>query len=54
MKTIIAFLSRNLWIYVILAFALLIAGWFTIISLAVKHGPEELEIKKEPGSRISR
>ncbi len=47
MKTFFAFLSRNLWIYVVLAFIILISAWFTIIALAVKHGPQEIEVKKE-------
>jgi multidrug efflux pump subunit AcrB len=47
MKTIIAFLNRNPWIYVVLAFAILIGAWAAIITLAVKHSPEEIEVKKE-------
>jgi hypothetical protein len=47
MKTLVAFLSRNLWIYVILAFAILIGAWFTIISIAIKHAPQEIEVKKD-------
>jgi uncharacterized membrane protein YdbT with pleckstrin-like domain len=41
------FLNRHAWIYVVLAFLILIGAWFTIISLAVKHGPEEIEVKRE-------
>lgn len=47
MKTLFAFLARNPWIYVLLAFVVLISAWFTIIMLAVKHGPQEIKVKKE-------
>lgn len=47
MKALFAFLSRNPWIYVVLAFVVLISAWFTIILLAVKHGPQEIDVKKE-------
>ena len=40
----IGFLNRHPWIYVVLAFALLIAGWTTIILLANKHRPQEIEV----------
>lgn len=40
------FLNRNPWIYVVLAFLILIGAWFTIITLAVKYGPEEIEVKR--------
>lgn len=46
MKSFIAFLNRNPWIYVVLAFAILIGAWTTIITIAVKNSPEVIEVKK--------
>lgn len=46
-RKLIRFLNRNPWIYVVLVFLILIGAWFTIISLAIKHGPEEIEVKRE-------
>ena len=45
MKPITAFLSRNPWIYVVLAFALLIGAWSTLITLASKYTPQTIEVK---------
>ncbi|MBC8128216.1 MAG: hypothetical protein H8M99_13830 [Gloeobacteraceae cyanobacterium ES-bin-144] len=47
MKKLIAFLARNPWIYVVLAFAILIGAWSTFITLAAKYSPEPIEVKKE-------
>ncbi|MEI8039651.1 MAG: hypothetical protein WCJ14_14800 [Verrucomicrobiota bacterium] len=47
MKALAAFLSRHPWIYVVLAFSLLIGAWSTFISLAAKHGPQQIEWKKD-------
>lgn len=46
MKTVAAFLNRNPWIYIVLAFVLLIGAWSTLISIAVKHSPPQIEVKK--------
>ena len=46
MKPLAAFLSRHPWIYVVLAFMLLIGAWTTLISIAVKHTPPQIELKK--------
>ncbi len=43
----IGFLNRHPWIYVALAFGLLIGGWTTIVILASKHRPKEIEVKRE-------
>lgn len=48
MKAIAAFLSRHPWIYVVLAFAVLIGAWSTFISLAANHAPQPIEWKKDP------
>jgi hypothetical protein len=40
------FLSRHPWIYVVLAFLVLITAWSTLISIAVKHTPEVIEVRK--------
>lgn len=47
MKAVVAFLNRNPWIYVVLAFALLIGAWSTLISIAVKHSPQQIEVPRE-------
>ncbi len=41
MKTISEFVSRNPWIYVVLAFILLLTAWSTLISLAVEFAPDQ-------------
>lgn len=46
MKPIAEFLSRHPWLYVVLAFALLIGAWSTLISIAAKHSPEVIEVKR--------
>ncbi len=40
-----AFLSRHPWIYVVLAFMLLLGAWSTLITIAVKHTPRVIEVK---------
>ena len=40
------FLLRRPWILVVLAFALLIGAWSALISVAVKHSPQTIEVKK--------
>ena len=46
MNSVISFLNRHPWIYVVLAFGLLIAAWSTLISLAVENSPQQIEIRK--------
>ncbi len=46
MKHITSFVSRNPWIYVVLAFAVLVAAWSTLISIAIKHSPQQIELRK--------
>jgi hypothetical protein len=48
MKALIAYLNRHPWIYVLLAFALLIGAWSALISLAVKHKPQTIEVREQP------
>jgi hypothetical protein len=43
---IASFLSRNPWIYVVLAFILLISAWSTLITVAVKFSPKQIEVMK--------
>lgn len=38
------FLVRHPWILVFLAFALLLGAWGTLITIAVKHAPEQVEV----------
>lgn len=47
MKTITAFVSRNPWIYIVLAFVVLLAAWSTLISIAVEHSPQRIEVGGE-------
>ena len=47
MKSLVAFLARNPWIFVVLAFAALIGGWAVSITLAKRHAPEEIEVPRE-------
>jgi ABC-type arginine/histidine transport system permease subunit len=46
MKAISEFVFRNPWIYIVLAFVLLLAAWSTLISIAVKHTPQQIEVKR--------
>ncbi len=46
MKTISEFVFRNPWIYIVLAFVVLLAAWSTLISIAVKHTPERIEVQR--------
>lgn len=46
MKTVSAFVSRHPWIYVVLAFIILISAWSTLISIAVKFSPQRIEVSK--------
>lgn len=46
MKNIAEFISRHPWIYVVLAFALLLGAWSTLISIAAKHTPQVIEVRK--------
>lgn len=41
-----SFIQRNPWLFVVLAFVLLIAAWSTLIHLAKKSAPKEIEVKK--------
>jgi hypothetical protein len=38
--------SRTLWIWVILAFVILISAWTTLIIIASKNQPELIEIQE--------
>lgn len=42
----LSFLNRNPWIYVVLAFVLLISAWSALITLAVKNSPEKIEVMR--------
>jgi|GEM_PF-1839599 len=39
-----SFLNRHPWMYVVLAFVLLISAWSALITLAVKNSPERIEV----------
>ena len=38
------FLVRHPWVFVVFAFLLLIAAWSTLIAVAVKHAPQQVEV----------
>ncbi len=46
-----AFLIRHPWIFVVLAFALLLGAWSALIAIAVKHSPQQVEIQAPSTSR---
>ena len=46
MKSVSSFLSRNPWIYVVLAFLLLLTAWSTLITVAVKFSPQQIEVSR--------
>lgn len=46
MKTVTEFVSRHPWIYIVLAFVVLITAWSTLISIAVKFTPQRIEVRK--------
>ena len=39
-------LSKHPWIYVVIAFVVLLTAWSTLITIAVKHSPQKIEITK--------
>lgn len=39
---------KHPWILVVLAFLLLIGAWSALITVAVKHGPEPIEVPHGP------
>jgi hypothetical protein len=39
-----AFLIRHPWIFVCFAFLLLIGAWSALITVAVKHAPQQIEV----------
>jgi hypothetical protein len=46
MKTLSSFISRHPWIYIVIAFLVLISAWSTLISIAVKFSPQRIEVRK--------
>lgn len=36
-------LARHPWLYIVLAFALLLGAWSTLITIAIKHQPQVIE-----------
>lgn len=37
-------MKKHPWIFVVLAFLLLIGAWSALITIAVKHAPEKIEV----------
>lgn len=46
MKKPVEFLAKHPWLYVVLAFALLISAWSALISIAAKHSPQVIEVRR--------
>ncbi len=46
MKTLSAFVSRHPWLYIVLAFLVLLTAWSTLISIAVKYSPQKIEVTR--------
>jgi hypothetical protein len=40
------FFVRHPWIFVVLAFALLIGAWTALITVASKHAPQVIEVER--------
>lgn len=46
MKSLTAFIGRHPWLYIVFAFLLLLTAWSALISVAVKHSPQQIEVKR--------
>lgn len=40
------FLIRHPWLLVVLAFLLLLGAWSTLITIAVKNSPQQVEVRR--------
>lgn len=40
------FFAKHPWLYVVLAFALLISAWSALITIAAKHSPQVIEVSR--------
>jgi len=38
------FFVRHPWLFVVFAFALLLGAWSTLITIALKHAPQRIEV----------
>lgn len=47
-----SFLARNAWLWIVLAFLVLIAAWSVMISAAARNRPERIKVP-EPGHQSS-
>jgi len=47
MKIITSYMSRHPWLYVVLAFVLLLTAWSTLITIAIKYSPATVELSKQ-------
>lgn len=48
MKRIFQFVARNPWIYVVLAFVVLVGAWLALIGLAARTPLPEVEVVPTP------
>jgi len=48
MKAMFRFISRHPWLYVVLAFVLLIASWVALILVATRHPNPEFKLPLHP------
>jgi len=46
MKNVAALLAKHPWLYIVFAFMLLIGAWSTLITIAAKHTPQVIEVKR--------
>ena len=46
MKPSSTLLARHPWLLVVLAFALLLGAWSTLITIAAKHSPTVIEVNR--------
>ena len=51
-KSILSTLNRNPWIYVVVAFSVLIAAWATLIAIAIKNRPEPLPQQRPAEEKV--
>jgi hypothetical protein len=48
MKAIFQFVARHPWLYVVLAFVLLIGAWTALILIAANNPPQEIKLAPTP------
>lgn len=51
-----SYLKKNPWLWIVVAFVLLIAAWSVLITIAVKNQPEKipLDVKDAPETAVEK